>query len=249
MGRWSEPGAGLFALSVLALWRWGYPVTSWAALPLVPAFLVIAAGIRQRRILVTRALRDAMFRPASRIRHWFTGRFTGLVIAIVESFAICLGMSYFTLRATAAELWLALGTGLATLAAMALLRARLAPSLRPGFALIGASRVAAAAALPFCLAHIWLQIHSPLAPAYLQAGGFLDVLTAALDDLPSHRDGIIEALAILRLLDALSFWSMEQLGNIRGIEIIFFTYNAALYLAVARFAADIACAFNAIAPR
>ena len=246
MGRWSEPGAGLFALSVLALWRWGYPATSCAAMPVLLASVVIVAGIWHRRILVTHALRDAVFLPDSRIRHWFTGRFAGLIIACVESLAICLGMSYFILRATGPELWLAFGTGFATLAAMALLRRLLAHSLRPAFALISASWIAAAVALPFCLLHIWLQMQSPTAPPYIEAGGFLDVVSASLADLPARRDGIIEALSILRLLDAVAFWSMEQLGDIRGIEIIFVTYNAALYLAVARFATDIACAFNAI---
>lgn len=248
-GIWPELIAGVCCVLLFASWRAGYPVTSAAVLAPLTAFLVIGAGIWLRRVRMVLALRDSIFLPHSPYKRWFSGRISGALLAAVESGAITLAVFHFALGARPAELLLAAALGACTLVAVAAMRRVAARELRPEFALSGSAWVAAAAALPFCILHFWMQTRLLPAPAYLDAGNFAQVLNAALQELPARRDGFIEALSALQLLEAAIRWMLKSLSGIWGGPALMFAYNALIFIAIGRFFADIATAFNIVGRR
>lgn len=247
MGRYSELMAGLVCMALFLLWRYGYPLTSAAALVPLAALLLVGTGIWLRRVGLTLAMRDGIFLPESRLKTWFTGRISGVILATVEGTAIVLGMCHFALHARHEELWLAAAIGICTLSAVALLRRVMARHLRPEFAVAASAWVAAAIALPFCALYFWMQQQHILPPpAWLEAGGFMDVMRASLAELPARRDGIIEALSAMQLLEAAVHWMLRAMGELWGVSALLFIYNSAICLAVGRFFADTAATFNLV---
>lgn len=241
-----EIWAAICCAFLFGLWRIGYPVTSAAAtLPLI-AFVLIAVGIWLRRVRLTLALREGIFLPQSRRKSWFSGRITGAFLAVFESAAIVLGVFHFALGAHIAEMLLAAALGICTLAGVAALRRLMARDLRPEFAVSASAWVAAGIALPFCILHYWMQQNILPPPAYLQAGGFSEVLKAALQDLPARRDGLIEALSALQILEAAIHWMLTSLQGLWGTSALLFAYNACIFLALGRFFGDIASTFNLV---
>ena len=245
-GFWPEILAGACCALLFALWRVGYPATPAAMIAPLAAFLLVGAGIWQRRIRLVLALRESVFLPQSRYKHWFTGRISGAILAVVEAGAITLGVFHFALGAHGAELLLAAALGLCTLAAVAALRRIAARELRPEFAVSASAWVAAGVALPFCLVHFWMQQNILPPPAYLDAGSFAQVLNAALQELPARRDGMIEALSALQLLEAAIRWMLKSLNGIWGGAALLFVYNALIFMAIGRFFGDIATTFNLV---
>lgn len=246
MGRHPELFAGLICTALFLLWKFGYPLTSGAALVPVIALLLVGAGIYLRRVRLTLAMREGIFLPDSRWKRWFSGRTSGLILAVIEGGAITLGMCHFALHAGWQELLLAAGIGVGTLAAIAVLRRAMAGHLRAEFAVAASAWVAAAAALPFCILHFWMQKNILPPPAYLESGGFMDVLKAALAELPPRRDGIIEGLGAMQLLEASIHWVLRAMQQMPGMSILLFIYNSAVCLAVGRFFADVATTFNLV---
>lgn len=248
-GVWPELTAGVCCVLLFASWRAGYPLTSAAALAPLTAFLLVGTGIWLRRVRMVLALRDSIFLPQSPYKRWFSGRITGAILAVIESGAITLAVFHFALGARPAELFLAAALGLCTLVAVALLRRLAARELRPEFALSASAWVAAGVALPFCILHFWLQTSVLPPPAYLDAGNFAQVLNAALQELPGRRDGFIEALSALQLLEAAIRWMLRSLSGIWGGAALLFAYNALIFIAIGRFFADIATTFNIVGLR
>ena len=148
MGRWSEPCAGLICAALFLLWRIGYPHTSAAALVPLTALLLVGAGIYLRRVRLVQAMREGIFLPDSHYKRWFSGRVSGLLLALFEGGAIVLGICHFALRANGPELLLAVAIGICTLAVLAGLRRIMARELRPEFAVAASAWVAVAVALP-----------------------------------------------------------------------------------------------------
>lgn len=248
MGRWSELCAGLICAALFLLWRFGYPHTSAAALVPVIALLLVGAGIYLRRVRLTLAMREGIFLPGSRYKRWFSGRMSGLILAVVEGTAIVLGMCHFALHARLPEVLLAAAIGICTLAVIAWLRRVMARELRPEFAVAASAWVAAAVALPFCLLHFWMQQQPHILPPpdWLKAGSFIEVMNASLAKLPSRRGGIIEALSAMQLLEAAIHWMLRAMSDVWGVSALLFIYNSAICLAVGRFFADSAATFNLV---
>jgi len=246
MGRWSEPLAAACCALLFLLWRFGYPVTSWAALSPLVALLLVGAGIWLRRVRLTTAMREGIFLPQARYKNWFTGRVTGLIIATIEGTAIVVAISHFALRAIWPELLLAAAIGVSTLAAIALLRRVLVSELRPEFAVAASAWIAAGVALPFCILHFWMQQNILPSPAYLEVSDFLDAMNGSLAELPSRRDGIIEVLSAMQLLEATVRWMLASVRDLWGTAVLLFSYNAMICIAIARFFADISVSFNVI---
>lgn len=244
MWRWSEPLAAALCVFLFALWRFGYPVTSWAALSLVAALFLVGWGVWIRRVRLTTALREGIFLPDSRLKGWFTGRITGLVLAAIESTAIIVAMSHFALRALFPELLLAAGIGAATLCTISMLRWIMAKELRPEFAVMASGWVAVLVAVPFCIFHFWMQKHILPPPGYLEATDFLDAMNASLAELPSRRDYIIEVLSAIQLLEAAVRWTLASMHDPWGLTALLFSYNAMICIAIARFFADVAVTTN-----
>lgn len=210
------------------------------------AFLLVGAGIYLRRIRLVLALRDGIFLPQSRYKSWFSGRVSGAILAVIEAGAISLGVFHFSLGAHRAELILAAALGCCTLVAVAVLRRIAARELRPEFAVSASAWIAAGIAPPFCILHFWMQQKILPPPAYLDAGNFSQVLNAALQELPPRRDGMIEALSALQLLEAAIQWMLKSLNGIWGSAALLFVYNALIFIAIGRFFADIATTFNIV---
>lgn len=244
MARRPELAAGITCLVILLTWRLGYPLTSFASGALVVALLLIAVTLFRRRVRLTMAMRDAIFRPEARARRWFTGRLTGLFIAIFEAGAIVLAIAHFALHAGRAELVLAGAIGTATLGTLAATRLRAGAQLQPDFALMVSAWVSVGIALPASLALFWMHRQGLLPmPGYLDVVGFRAMLDASLDDLPARRDGIIEALGMMRLVEATTLYALHALRDIWGTPILYFLYNAGICVAIARFFADTGCTF------
>lgn len=240
--RQPELAAGFVCLLILALWRLGYPLTSAASGALAAAFLLVMAALYRRRIAVTLALREAVFLPHAPARRWFTGRVTGGVTALFEAGAITLTMAHFILHASPPELALAAVIGAATLAMLALLRRMASAQLRPDFALIAGAWIAIGVAIPASLVHFCMHLRGLLPePAFLENAGFRAMLGAALADLPVRRDGIIEALGLMRIIEATTLYALHALHDIWGAPLLFLLYSAGICIAIARFFADIAC--------
>ncbi|HMM09235.1 MAG TPA: hypothetical protein PKA35_08970 [Paracoccus solventivorans] len=251
MGRWPELYAGLVCAVLFVAWRYCYPHSNpllQAAAWVVPviALLLVGAGILLRRVRLTQAVREGIFLPESRWKHRFSGHLTGAILAATEGTAITLGMCHFALHASDPELLLAAAIGICTLAAIARMRRIMAAELRPEFAIAASAWISAGISLFFCLPHFWMQQNILPPPAYLEAGSFMAVMNASLAELPARRDGIIEALSAMQLLEAAIHWMLKGMNGIWGVSVLLFIYNSAICLAVGRFFADVATTFHMV---
>lgn len=247
MGRLSEPLAALFCATLFLLWRFGYPLTPAAGVVPFVALILVGTGIYLRRTRLTLALREGIFLPGSRYKRWFQGRLTGVVLAATEGTAIVTGMCHFTLHADWPQLILAGAIGICTLSVIAFLRALMTKELRPEFAVAASAWMAAAVALPFCFLHFRLQQEGIISqPEYVHAGSFMETLRSSLAELPDRRDGIIEILSTMQLLEAAIQWMLKTTNGIWGVSALLFLYNSAICLAIARFFADAATTFNLV---
>jgi hypothetical protein len=198
----------------LAMWRWIYPVSDWAVLPLLILWLMLCKGTYVPAAATYRARLSIELRSESFLSNYLTGRFHAGIAALVFSFLAMPVLAWQALTVTPAEATGFIVLGIFSSVVVSALHAWLGRHFTPWVARSASISIAAIfTAVIFVPVLACINWYYTPHPAEILDSSIADAISITIDDLPQRRGWVAEILGIFYAFDGAKLWLSTRFGS------------------------------------